>query len=58
MMREKILDYLTTTEAHKVGVLYIVLAVVNLILAGVMAFVIRPSIATTPPAANVGAQVS
>lgn len=45
---------MTTTEAHKVGVLYVVLAVVNLILAGVVAFVIRLSIATTPPAANVG----
>jgi cytochrome aa3-600 menaquinol oxidase subunit 3 len=53
MMREKILDYLTTTDAHKVGILYIVLAVVNLILAGVMAFIIRLTIATTPPATNV-----
>jgi hypothetical protein len=52
MIREKILDYLTTTEAHKVGILYIVLAVINLILAGLMAFIIRLTIATTPPATN------
>jgi cytochrome aa3-600 menaquinol oxidase subunit 3 len=38
MIREKILDYLTTTEAHKIGMLYIVLAVINLIPTGVMAF--------------------
>jgi hypothetical protein len=38
--------------------MHIVLAVVNLIFAGLMAFIIRLSIATTPPAANVGAQVS
>jgi heme/copper-type cytochrome/quinol oxidase subunit 1 len=54
MIREKILDYLTTTEAHKIGILYIVLAVINLILAGVMAFIIRLTIATAPPATNVG----
>jgi len=53
MIREKILDYLTTTDAHKVGILYIVLAVINLILAGLMAFIIRLTIATTPPATNV-----
>jgi cytochrome aa3-600 menaquinol oxidase subunit 3 len=53
MMREKILDYLTTTDASKVGILYIVLAVVNLILAGLMAFIIRLTLATTPPATNV-----
>ncbi len=52
-MREKILDYLTTTEAHKIGILYIALAVINLILAGVMAFIIRLTIATTPLATNV-----
>ena len=30
MIRVKILDYLTTTEVHKIGILYIVLAVINL----------------------------
>ncbi len=45
---------MTTTEAHKIGILYIALAVINLILAGVMAFIIRLTIATTPPATNVG----
>ncbi len=53
MIREKILDCLTTTEAHKVGMLYIVLAVINLVLAGIMAFIIWLTIATTPPAINV-----
>jgi hypothetical protein len=53
MIREK-LGYLTTTESHKIGILYIVLAVINLMLAGVMAFIIRLTIATTPPATNVG----
>ncbi len=53
MIREKILDHLATTDAHKVGILYIVLAVVNLILAGVMAFIIRLILATTSPATNV-----
>ena len=57
MIREKILDYLNTTEAHKVGILYIVLAVINLILAGLMAFIIRLTIATTPPATNVASVV-
>jgi heme/copper-type cytochrome/quinol oxidase subunit 1 len=33
--------------------LYIVLVIINLILAGVMAFIIRLTIATTPPATNV-----
>jgi heme/copper-type cytochrome/quinol oxidase subunit 1 len=53
MIREK-LGYLTTTEAHKIGILYIVLAVIDLMLAGVMALIIRLTIATTPPATNVG----
>jgi len=57
MMREKvmekIIDYLTTTDAHKIGILYILLAVINLVLAGLMAFLIRLTIAVTPPATNV-----
>ncbi len=53
MIREKIIDYLTTTEAHKIGILYILLAIVNLVLAGLMAFMIRLTLVVTPPDTNV-----
>jgi cytochrome aa3-600 menaquinol oxidase subunit 3 len=53
MIKEKMLDYLTTTDAHRVGIMYVVLAVINLILAGVMAYIIRLTIATTPSATDV-----
>ena len=46
---EKLLDYLTTTDAHKIGIMYITLSIINFVLAGVMAFYMRLVIAATPP---------
>ncbi|MGC9119482.1 MAG: cytochrome c oxidase subunit I [Thermoproteus sp.] len=47
---ERILDYLTTTSAHKIGLMYLALSVVNFIMVGLMALFIRTVIAATPPA--------
>lgn len=51
---EKILDYLTTTDAHKIGIMYILLSIVNFVLAGLSAMYMRLTIANTPPGASVG----
>ncbi|AET32213.1 cbb3-type cytochrome c oxidase subunit I [Pyrobaculum ferrireducens] len=53
MKWEKVVDYLTTTDAHKIGILYLTLSIINLVLAGLMAFLIRLVIAVTPPGARV-----
>ena len=51
---EKILDYLTTTDAHKIGIMYILLSIINFVLAGFSAMYLRLTIANTPPSSSVG----
>lgn len=52
-LSERFFHYFTTTSAHEIGLMYIALSIINLILAGLAAFLIRLTIAITPPATNV-----
>lgn len=42
-------DYLTTTDAHKIGIMYILFSIVNFALAGFVAIYMRLAIANSPP---------
>lgn len=53
MMREKLFHYLTTTNAHYIGILYILLSIINFVLAGIAAMYMRLTIANTPPGSPV-----
>ncbi|AFA39797.1 Heme/copper-type cytochrome/quinol oxidase, subunit 1 SoxM-type [Pyrobaculum oguniense TE7] len=52
-LADKLLDYLTTTDAHKIGLMYLILSIINFVLAGVAAMYMRYTIAATPPATAV-----
>ncbi len=52
---ERVVEYMTTTEAHKIGILYVALSIINLILAGLMAFMIRLTMGISQPGQSIEA---